>query len=78
MSELPHNPTQLRRVILTSFNGTAIEWYDYFIYRNGGRAYSTRDFFYAWSQRSAVNLAGRFFDTPELWQLDLHATKIRL
>jgi len=32
MPELIHDHTQLRRVVLTSFIGTTVEWYDYFIY----------------------------------------------
>jgi hypothetical protein len=32
MNQTDHPATPIRRVVLASFIGTTIEWYDYFIY----------------------------------------------
>ena len=65
----PEHPNGAGRAVLSSFVGTAIEWYDFFIYGTGGRARARPQFFPGGSDLAGTlaafaTLAGRLRRPP--------------
>ena len=66
MSSTPDAPPNIRRVILASFVGTTIEWYDFFLYGTAAALVFNRLFFPTLNPLAGTMAAfGTYAQVPE-------------